>query len=135
MKKFFSWKMVASWIIAFFVGLYSTFVVLKLWGWFAVSTLHLPDLTFLQMWGLMLLGGALMGGNFRTGSTSEQSRWATLAAAVEMCIPDDKQKEWKEYWDGEPARVLLEGFGSIVGSLATNTLVLVMGFVLHVATT
>ena len=135
MKKFVSWKMVATWIIAFFVGLYSTFVALKLWGWFAVPILHLPDLTFIQLWGLMLLASALMRGNFQTSNSSEQGKWATLGTAVEMCIPDDKQEKWKDYWEGEPARVLLEGFGAIVGSFATNTLVLVMGFILHTATT
>lgn len=134
MKKFFSWKMVAAWIIAFFVGLYSTFVALNLWGWFAVPILHLPSLTFLQLWGLMLLASALMRGNFQASTSSEQGRWATLGTALEMCIPEEKQQQWKDYWDGEPARVLLESFGAIVGSLATNTLVLLMGFILHIAT-
>lgn len=134
MEKFLSKKMVAAWIIALFVGLYSTFVALCLWNWFAVPYLHLPNISYLQLWGLMLLGTALMRGNFTTATSSEQGRWASLGQAVEMCIPDEKQQAWKDYWDGEPARVLLESFGAIIGSLASNTLVLILGFFLHAAT-
>ncbi|MGB8261928.1 MAG: hypothetical protein WCE75_16320 [Terracidiphilus sp.] len=134
MKKFVSWKMVAAWIIAFFVGLYSTFVALRLWGWFAVPILHLPDLSFLQLWGLMLLASTLMRGSFQTSTNGESGKWATLGTAVEMCIPDEKQQQWKDYWDGEPLRVLLETVGAIVGAFAVNTLVLFIGFILHVAT-
>ncbi len=133
MKKFFSKKMVAAWVIAFLVGLYSTFVALNLWTWFAVPILHLPNLSFLQLWGLMLLASTLMRGNFQTGSGDEKGRWATLGTAVEMCIPDEKQQAWKEYWDMEPARVLMESIGGIIGAFAANTLVLALGFILHAA--
>jgi hypothetical protein len=89
MKKFFSKKMIATWVIAFFVGLYGTFVGLNLWNWFAVPILHLPSLSYLQLWGLMLLTSTVMRGNFNTSSGSDQGRWATLGTAVEMCIPDE----------------------------------------------
>ena len=134
MKEFLSKKMVAAWIIAFLVGLYSTFVALNLWTWFAVPFLHLPSLSFLELWGLMLLSGALMKGNFQVGSSNESGKWATLGTAIEMCIPEERQHLWKEYWSGEPARVLLESFGAIFGAFATNTLVLILGFLLHAAT-
>lgn len=134
MKKFFSKKMVAAWIIAFLVGLYSTLVALCLWNWFAVPILHLPSISFLQLWGLMLLASTLMRGNFQTSTNSESGKWAMLGAAVELCIPDEKQQQWKDYWDGEPARVFFEAVGTIVGALATNTLVLALGFILHAAT-
>lgn len=133
MKEFWSWKMVATWVIAFLVGLYSTFVALNLWTWFAVPILHLPGLSYLQLWGLMLLGSALMRGNFTASSGGEQGRWATLGTAVEMCIPDEKQEAWKNYWDKEPSRTVLENIGYVIVGFSTNTLVLVMGFVLHVA--
>ena len=75
-----------------------------------------------------------MKGNFQVGSSSEGGRWATLGTAVEMCIPEERQHLWKEYWKDEPNRVLLESFGAIIGAFATNTLVLILGFLLHVAT-
>lgn len=134
MKKFFSKKMVAAWLIAFLVGLYSTFVALNLWTWFAVPILHLPGLSFLQLWGLMLLANTLMRGNLQTSTNSESGKWAMLGTAVEMCIPDEKQQLWKDYWEGEPARVFVETVGAIVGSLASSTLVLATGFILHLTT-
>jgi hypothetical protein len=134
MKKFFSMKMVTAWVIAFFVGLYSTFVALNLWTWFAVPIFHLPDLSFLQLWGLMLLASALTRGNFQIETNGENGRWATLGTAIEMCIPDEKQQVWKEYWDATPLRAFLETVSVIVGAVASNTLVLVLGFILHVTT-
>jgi hypothetical protein len=134
MKKFITKKMVAMWIIAILVGLYSTFVALNLWTWFAVPILHLPSLSFLQLWGLMLLASALTRGNFQTSSDSEKGRWATLGTAIEMCIPDEKQQTWKEYWDMEPARVLMESVGGVISALVGNSIVLTVGFILHAAT-
>jgi hypothetical protein len=134
MRKFITKKMVATWFIAFGVGLYSTYVTLNLWTWFAVPILHLPSLSYLQLWSLMLLASILLRGNFQTISEGEKGKWVTLGTAIEMCIPDEKQGVWKEYWDGEPARMLLEGFGAVVGAFFSNTLVLVLGFILHSAT-
>ncbi len=82
----------------------------------------------------MLLASVLMRGNFQTGSSDDKGRWATLGTAVEMCIPDEKQQAWKEYWDMEPARVLMESIGGIIGAFATNPLVLILGFILHTVT-
>jgi hypothetical protein len=131
MKKFLSQKMVATWAIALLVGLYSTFVALNLCGWFAVPYLHLPSLSFLQLWGLMLLAGMLARGNFQSASEGDKNKWAALITAVEMCIRDEKQQAWKEYWDMEPARVLMESFGAVIGALLWSTLVLCLGFILH----
>ena len=134
MKKFFSKKMLAAWIVAFLVGLYSTFVALCLWNWFAVPILHLPRLSFLQLWGLMLLASALMRGNFQTSSGTETGKWTTLCTAIEMCIPDDKQQTWKEHWQMEPVQAVMDSIEAILGTFATNTLVLILGFILYAAT-
>jgi hypothetical protein len=48
-----------------------------------------------------------------------------------MCIPDEKQQAWKEYWDMEPMRVLMDGFSSTLGAFLSNSLVLALGFILH----
>jgi hypothetical protein len=58
----------------------------------------------------------------------------TLGTAIEMCIPDEKQQVWKDYWEATPLRALLETVSAIVGAVASNTLVLVLGFILHVTT-
>jgi hypothetical protein len=134
MTKFISKNVVAAWVIAFLVGLYSTFVALNLWNWFAVPYLHLPNLSFLQLWGLMMLAGSLVRGNLRTSSRSEEGRWATLGEAIELCIPNEKQQDWKDYWKLEPHRVFFETVGTIIEALASNTLVLILGFILHIVT-
>ena len=134
MKKFFSKKMLAAWIVAFLVGLYSTFVALCLWNLFAVPILHLPRLSFLQLWGLMLLPGILMRGSFHTNSGIESGKWTTLCTAIEMCIPDDKQQTWKEHWQMEPVQAVMDSIEAILGTFATNTLVLILGFILYAAT-
>lgn len=86
MKNFFSMKMVTAWVIAFLVGLYSTFVALNLWTWFAIPIFHLPNLSFLQLWGLMLLASALMRGNFQTETNGESSRWARWAQPLKCAF-------------------------------------------------
>lgn len=134
MKKFLSKRMVAAWVIALLVGLYSTFVALNLWAWFAVPIFHLPSLSFLQLWGLMLLSSTLMRGNFQISTNSEDGKWAMLGAAVELCIPAEKQQQWTDYSDGEPTRAFFGTVGAIVGAVASSTFVLILGFVLHVAT-
>jgi hypothetical protein len=76
-----------------------------------------------------------MPGNFHAGDSDEKMRWATMGEAIEMCIPDDKQQAWKEYWNEEPGRVFVSTVGGIIGAFASKTLVLTMGFILHVLTT
>ena len=44
-------------LLAIPIGLFTTWARLKLWEWFAVPYLHLPDLSFWTMYGLTVLIG------------------------------------------------------------------------------
>jgi hypothetical protein len=50
-------KYVATGLVALIVGIYTTFVAMYMWNWFAVPIFNLPYISFLQMLGLVWLIG------------------------------------------------------------------------------
>jgi uncharacterized membrane protein YraQ (UPF0718 family) len=131
MKKFFSKKMVAAWIIGLIVGLYTTFVGEQFWNWFAVPVFQIQTISFLRMWGLMMLAGVFVRGNFQTGIDAEKVRWATFCAAIEKFLPDEKKAIWQESWQDEPIKAVFDAVELIFGTLGANTFALLIGYILH----
>ena len=43
------------WIPSLAVGVYTAFVAMRMWNWFAVRPLNLPSISFLEMVGLVWL--------------------------------------------------------------------------------
>jgi len=119
---------VFTWSIT--VGLYRTFVCFLLWGWFAVSILHLPTFSFWEFWGLMFMASFLFHGNIPTASTDRQ-QWATILEGIEICVPADKKEEWESFKEVGPVRTGIGIFSQSFGEVTFNSLILLLGFCIH----
>ncbi len=107
------------------VSLYTAFVAQCFWNWFAVPTLHVSSVSFLEMLGLLWLVQLLTS----RPSGSDDSHWGLLASLIELCVPAEKQKELADL--SSPFSVFIEECSAVFGQVAGNTVMLVLGFVLH----
>ena len=81
-----------TFLVASIVGLYTTFVLTILWGWFVVPALHVPGISFCVAYGLVLLVGLL-----RSSSDFEtEHRHNILAAMINACIPAEQRGSMME---------------------------------------
>ena len=121
------WHWAVSFFVGLLVGLYTAFVAMCFWNWFAVRVLNINSISFLEMIGIVWLVGL-----FTHFSDKDESKWKVLFAAVEACVPDHNREmlaqamhEQKEQiWTGAATKA----FWEIVGITFTLTL----GFGLHV---
>jgi hypothetical protein len=133
-KELFPWKKwVATWTVASLIGLYSVFVAEHYWNWLGVPILHVQRVTFLQTLCIMILIGLFTRSGFPFRFTkSEVGYMKSLEYALGLCIPLDKQDDWKLY-SNDSAADFFEAFGTILGALGTNTVLLGLGYFLHIA--
>lgn len=128
MKKTF-WKWCLVLLVSFPVGFYTAFVAQCFWNWFAAPVLHIPEISFLQMLGILWLIQLLTS----KATAGDDGRWELLFSVIELCVPQDKLEELKERADGSTVISTLKAFTAVFGQIVGNTLTLVFGFVLHVA--
>jgi len=121
------WKWFVGWFVALAVGCYTAFVAANFWDWFAVPVLHVSSVSFLQMLGLMWLISLFTGGY----SSFDDPRWKILGFTVELCVPDEKRQDLKEFMDSMPFIIRLDTALKVFGQLAGNTFMLAAGFALH----
>ncbi|MGB6974588.1 MAG: hypothetical protein WBD67_07895 [Terracidiphilus sp.] len=115
--------------VSMIVGLYTTFVLTALWGWFVSPAFHVNAISFWVMYGLTLLIGLFRS----TGSDIEaDNRHKIVAIALDACIPAERLEKVTEklrvvteqVWYGAAWKV----FGQIIG----NSVTLGIGFLVHV---
>lgn len=124
------WKWFGIVLIGLPIGCYTAFVAECYWNWFAVPILHVSSVSFLQMLGILWLIQVLTS----RSSTPEDKHWALLMSVIELCVPSDKQKELAELKESNPFIGFLEAFSMTFGQIASNTLMLALGFTLHLFT-
>lgn len=107
------------------VSLYTAFVAQCFWNWFAVSTLHVSEIPFLGMLGLVWLIHLLVS----HPSGADGNHWGLLASLLELCVPSEKRGELAAL--SSPFSVWTEELSPILGKLAENTVMLVLGLALH----
>lgn len=114
------------------MALYTTFVVQNLWNWFATSAFHVNEISFWGIYGLILLISALTDHPER--KSTEHAKWKLTMTVLELCVPDAKRKEFDELIEAETKGVgfWVEAGSQIFGQLVGNTLLLMLGFVVHV---
>lgn len=127
-KKFSFWKWFSVMLIGLPVGMYTAFVAECYWNWFAVPSLHVSELSFLQMLGILWLIQLIIP---KQSSNADGRVWALLLSAIELCVPAEKQEELTELKEPPAIAAIIEGFSAIVGQLASNTFMLLLGFILH----
>ena len=116
-----AWMFVAG----FVASVYAAFVSMCMWNWFATRALHVPEVSFFEMLGLIWLIRLLT-----FSGDSERYQWAMLWAVVEAAVPDDKreavEKARQEFTESKT--LLTFSFAELFG----NTVTLVLGFLVHV---
>ncbi len=121
-------KKIWTLISALLVGVYSAFVAMCMWNWFAVQALNVPNVSFLQMIGLVWLISILVNHN---QSDKDETRWRMLFTIIERCVPEEKREiisgaiaEFKyNLWDDVWSRIFWQ--------IGAKTITLILGFVLH----
>jgi hypothetical protein len=92
--------------------------------------LHVSDVSFLQMLGILWLIQVITG----RPSGNDGNRWVLLLSIVELCVSAEKQAALEELKTPNPLAVFVEGFSMALGQIASNTLMLALGFALHLFT-
>jgi hypothetical protein len=118
--------------LVFFAGplisLYTTFVLKNLWNWFATGALHLPEISFWVMYGLVLIIG-MFTSDF--GDLDHERRFKVLATALDACVPEDK-REWVNEQLADLQSSIWTDIGfKIFGKILDTTWILVIGWVVH----
>jgi hypothetical protein len=120
-------KLTVTWIVASLVGLYTTFVIQSLWNWFLVHSFNAPEISFWEMYGVVLLVGLL----FYKDNLTEEERWKAISTTLEACVPVDKitevQEAIKEQVDSMWYQLGISIFGKVAGTTAT----LAIGWAVH----
>jgi hypothetical protein len=109
--------------VGLIVGLYTAYVAECFWNWFAVPTLHVDDVSFFQMLGLLWLVQLII--KPFAGDDIQQNK---LISVVGLCVPEDKQAEVAEITrtDDTSENVMI-----VFAQVGRNTVMLILGFVLH----
>jgi hypothetical protein len=124
-------KFLLFWLIGTVVALYTTFAVECLWNWFATLALHVPEISFWGMYGLVLLIGLLA--DYRGQEFTAEQRWKRMLLAVDACIPEEKREDIKTQIENEDkVGIWIEAGSAIFAKVVGTTFVLLLGFVLHV---
>lgn len=110
--------------------LYTTFVLTIMWNWFVTPTFHVSDISFLMMYGLVLVVSLFQSPSDR--NFAEDHRWKGLMTAVEACIPPDRMEEVKEEISNQQSEMWWGIGSSIFARAFGNTVALGIGFVVHI---
>jgi len=115
--------------ISMVVGLYTTFVLVILWDWFAVPAFHVSEISFWVMYGLTMLIGVLRPSE---NDIQGEHRHKIVAVMLDACVPADKREEVIEELKGFEEEIWWKAGWKVFGQIVTNSLTLGIGFVIHV---
>lgn len=118
-------KKIAAWTGAFIIGLYTTFVAQCFWNWFAVPTLPVSPISFLQMFGIILLINFLK----EKDESSEELRWEGVYKALDACLPESKKQVIEEFVKEKQENVWVDVGFKTIDKFLSNTMTLIFGFV------
>jgi hypothetical protein len=109
------------------IGLYTAFVAQCYWNWFAAPALRLPEISFLQMLGLWWMIDLLI----IRPSKGDGRAWELLASITELCVPPERQREMEGMRTADPVMEFIWGISRAFNTIIGNTLMLALGFGLH----
>jgi hypothetical protein len=119
-------KTAGLWAASLAIDFYTTFVAQNLWNWFVVPALRVPTISFLMMFGLVLLARL---NSASSAPPADEYRWKTLFMVLDKCVPEDKMNDLKdaiqEESDGMWAAIGITIFGKLIAS--TTSLVIGWG--------
>jgi hypothetical protein len=126
MKTLRTWLL--TWILATAVTLYFTFVFEMLWGWFVTTAFHFSEISFWNMFGLLLGASALQA---RTTEVVPIQKMNEAFIMLDACIPQHTRIDTNILREKEK----LSDFAAMLVADALKagsaTLVLVVGWAVH----
>lgn len=120
--------LVLMFLVGPLVGLYRTFVLQRLWNWFAAEALNLPVISFWVMYGLTLIIGIL---TTNYDDKQQERNFKILWIILDACVPDDKKESLREELDEMGQNIWVEVGFMVVGGILGLTLALALGWAVH----
>jgi hypothetical protein len=122
-------KTIASWIARSVIGLYTAFVLQLLWNWFVTAAFHVPRISFVVMYGILIILD-LLADNL-SDELTQHLQFKALSIAVDACVPESKQEAVREALEVETAGLpLLLGLQMFRRAVGT-TFAFVLGAIVH----
>jgi hypothetical protein len=118
------------WLPPLLVGVYTAFVAMCMWNWFAVRALNVPSITFLQMVGIVWLLKLLI--NRPNADKADELRWKGLFTVLDACVPEQNKETLAEALQDQKGNIWFDILTLTFGELVGNTATLILGFGLHV---
>ena len=121
-------KKITFWISAFITGLYSTFVAQCFWNWFAVPVLLVSPISFWEMMGIILLINLFT----EKDDSIEKHHWESVYKLLDACVPKSKKKDIEEFLNEKNENKWVDAGFKILEKFLSNTVILIIGFVVYV---
>jgi len=122
-------RIVLLWFSAAVVGLYTTFVIEHFWNWFATPAFRVPEVSFWETYGLVLLISLFT--NAQDREFIEDQRWKIMWTAVDACIPETKQADVRQQVKEQADDIWLQTGLHVFAKAFGNTFLLALGFAVH----
>jgi hypothetical protein len=116
--------------LSLIIHLYTTLVLTILWNWFVVPALHVSDISFWLMYGLVLIVSLFSNPGDQTFEADRRTK--SLMTAIEACIPEDSRELVREQIESQSKEVWIEAGALIFGRAFSNTVALGIGFIAHI---
>ncbi len=117
---------IVLWIVGLTVSLYKAFVLQNLWNWFAAIAFNVPSASFWVVLGLLWLVQLLTD----RPDFPLEPKWKYLFTVLDACVPEDKKEILKEELE-QVGPLWVDAGLMVLGELAQNTFVLVLGWCVH----
>ena len=110
------------------ISLYSTFVLMNLWNWFATEALHLPEISFWVMYGLVLIVGML---TWKPDDKANEYSLKGLTICVDACVPEDQKQSVSEQLKDQYEGIWMDVGWTVFSRILDVTFTLVLGWAVH----
>lgn len=121
-------KTILLYSISMVVGLYTTYVLTVLWGWFVTPAFGLAQVSFWVMYGLTMLIGLLHS----PGDIEAEHRHKIVAVMLDACVPPERRREVTEQLEEFNNEIWAQAGWKVFGQVVNNTFALGLGFVVHI---
>lgn len=120
-------KAASLYLLALVVGLYTAFVLMNLWNWFAAPALGVAPIAYWQMVGLNLLVMAVL----ERDTLQEDKRWERVFTMIQTAVPEDSRQEIADQIRADNESVMFDVGWMVMTKVFTNTGTLGLGWLLH----
>lgn len=123
-------KSLLFFLLSLVVYLYTTFVLTILWNWFMTVAFHVQEISFWVMYGPVLIVGLFQNPTDR--NFTDETRWKNALVMIHACVPEDRKEFVKEELEALKPHVWVDIAGDLLGRVGATTLILGVGFVIHI---